>query len=66
MKRNSDFTQGPIMGPLLSFMLPVLFAMLLQAMYGAVDLMIVGKNRFRCFGSALRHRPRPSFRSFSA
>ena len=54
------------MGPLLSFMLPVLFAMLLQAMYGAVDLMIVGKNRFRCFGSALRHCPQPSFRSFSA
>ena len=43
MQRENDFTQGKILGPLLTFMLPVFFAMLLQSMYGAVDLMIVGK-----------------------
>ncbi len=43
MQRENDFTQGKILAPLLRFMLPVFFAMLLQSMYGAVDLMIVGK-----------------------
>lgn len=41
--KNNDFTSGAILPKLLSFMLPVLFAMFLQAMYGAVDLLIVGK-----------------------
>ncbi|MBQ4046285.1 MAG: MATE family efflux transporter [Lachnospiraceae bacterium] len=40
---NNDFTSGAILPKLLRFMLPVLFAMFLQAMYGAVDLLIVGK-----------------------
>ncbi|MBQ5312090.1 MAG: polysaccharide biosynthesis C-terminal domain-containing protein, partial [Oscillospiraceae bacterium] len=40
---NNDFTQGAILPKLLRFMLPVLFAMFLQAMYGAVDLLIVGQ-----------------------
>ncbi len=31
------------MKPLLLFAIPVLFALFLQAMYGAVDLLIVGK-----------------------
>ena len=31
------------MQPLILFALPVLFALFLQAMYGAVDLLIVGK-----------------------
>ena len=43
MARENDFTTGKILGPLLRFMLPVLFAMFLQSMYGAVDLMIVGQ-----------------------
>ena len=41
-----DFTEGKILGPLLMFVLPVLFALFLQAMYGAVDLLVVGK--FAC------------------
>ena len=36
------FTQGRILLPLIRFALPVLAALFLQAMYGAVDLMIVG------------------------
>ena len=40
---DNDFTEGSILPKLLRFMLPVLFAMLLQAMYGAVDLLIVGQ-----------------------
>ena len=38
-----DFTTGPILGPLLRFSLPILLALLIQALYGAVDLLIVGK-----------------------
>ena len=40
--RQNSFTEGKILGPLVRFMLPVLFALCLQAMYGAVDLMVVG------------------------
>ena len=36
MKKQHDFTQGPILPALLKFALPVLLALLLQAMYGAV------------------------------
>ena len=43
MKQTQNFTTGPIFGPLIKFALPVLLAIFLQAMYGAVDLMIVGK-----------------------
>ena len=42
MKENS-FTSGPILSPLIRFAIPVLLALLLQAMYGAVDLLVVGK-----------------------
>ncbi|MGN0682244.1 MAG: MATE family efflux transporter [Oscillospiraceae bacterium] len=41
--KNNDFTSGAILPKLLKFMLPVLFAMFLQAMYGAVDLLVVGQ-----------------------
>lgn len=41
--KNNDFTSGAILSKLLKFMLPVLFAMFLQAMYGAVDLLVVGQ-----------------------
>ncbi len=43
MEKRIDFTSGKIIGPLLQFVAPVLFALFLQSMYGAVDLMIVGK-----------------------
>ncbi len=42
-KNSSDFTTGKILGPLIRFMIPVFLAMFLQAMYGAVDLLIVGQ-----------------------
>ena len=38
-----DFTRGPILGPLLAFSMPILLALFLQALYGAVDLLVVGK-----------------------
>ena len=41
--KNNDFTSGPILSKLFRFMLPVMFAMFLQAMYGAVDLLVVGR-----------------------
>ena len=43
MERNKSFVEGPILPPLLKFTLPVLLALFLQTMYGAVDLMVVGQ-----------------------
>lgn len=40
---SDDFTQGNIAGKLLKFMIPILGALILQAMYGAVDLLVVGQ-----------------------
>ena len=43
MSNQNNFTEGKILGPLLKFAIPVLFALFLQSLYGAVDLMIVGR-----------------------
>lgn len=40
---RSDFTQGNILKKLVSFMMPILGALILQAAYGAVDLLVVGR-----------------------
>ena len=40
---KSDFTQGRILKKLALFMLPILGALVLQATYGAVDLLVVGR-----------------------
>ena len=40
---KSDFTQGGILGKLIPFMVPILGALVLQAAYGAVDLLVVGR-----------------------
>ena len=48
MKTTTDFTQGNIFQKLIQFMLPTLGALVLQAMYGAVDLLVVGR-----FGSSV-------------
>ena len=41
--KNADFTQGSILKKLVAFMIPVLGALILQAAYGAVDLLVVGR-----------------------
>ncbi len=41
--QKTDFTQGSISRKLIAFMLPVLGALILQAAYGAVDLLVVGR-----------------------
>lgn len=43
MNKTQNFTEGKIFSPLIRFALPVLLALFLQAMYGAVDLLIVGQ-----------------------
>lgn len=43
METINDFTRGKILAPLLKFACPVFLALFLQAMYGAVDLLVVGK-----------------------
>lgn len=40
---SDDFTQGNIVTKLIRFMVPILGALILQAMYGAVDLLVVGQ-----------------------
>ncbi len=47
MNDKQDFTTGNIPVKLIQFMVPILGALILQAMYGAVDLLIVGR-----FGTA--------------
>ena len=47
MGTKRTFTEGKILSPLIRFALPVLLALFLQAMYGAVDLLVVGQ-----FGTA--------------
>ncbi len=42
-KQISTFTEGKIFAPLMRFALPVLAALFLQSMYGAVDTLIVGQ-----------------------
>ena len=40
---KADFTQGSILKKLVAFMMPVLGTLILQAAYGAVDLLVVGR-----------------------
>ncbi|MEE8807764.1 MAG: MATE family efflux transporter [Lactimicrobium sp.] len=40
---QGNFTEGKILEPLLAFALPVLLALFLQSLYGAVDLLVVGQ-----------------------
>ena len=39
---QKDFTTGSISKKLIAFMIPILGSLILQAMYGAVDLLVVG------------------------
>ena len=43
MRDKNDFTKGSIVLKLLQFMIPILGALILQAMYGAVDILVVGR-----------------------
>ena len=43
MSTATDFTEGRIFPKLIKFMLPILGALVLQAMYGAVDILGVGQ-----------------------
>ena len=42
LENKNDFTQGSIASKLIKFMIPILGALVLQAMYGAVDILVVG------------------------
>ncbi len=43
MEKTRNLTEGNILGSLLRFALPVLLALFLQALYGGVDLLVVGQ-----------------------
>lgn len=40
---ETDFTKGKIVPALVRFVFPIMFTMLIQSLYGAADLMIVGR-----------------------
>lgn len=42
-KKENSFTEGSVFGSLVRFAVPVLGALILQAAYGAVDLLVVGQ-----------------------
>ena len=56
MNDKTDFTQGSILKKLALFMLPILGALVLQAAYGAVDLLVVGRFGSTAGLSACFHR----------
>ena len=41
--RENAFLTGPILPPLIRFSLPLMLSLLLQGLYGAVDLAVVGR-----------------------
>ncbi len=43
MEQINHFTEGKLFSPFIKFTIPILLAIFLQAMYGAVDLLIVGQ-----------------------
>lgn len=43
MNNNKSFTSGGVLSSLIKFAIPVLVAMFLQSLYGAVDLLVVGQ-----------------------
>lgn len=43
MSDRNNLTQGSVLKTLIRFSLPLLFANIIQALYGAVDLMVIGK-----------------------
>ncbi|MCC8073075.1 MAG: hypothetical protein LIO62_02990 [Clostridiales bacterium] len=42
-KEKSTLVSGSIFAPMMKFMLPVMAATFLQAMYAAVDLLVIGQ-----------------------
>lgn len=42
-KKENSFIEGPVFNSLIKFAIPVLGALILQAAYGAVDLLVVGQ-----------------------
>ena len=43
MERKYNLTEGNILGTLTGFAVPVFFTLFLQALYGGIDLLVVGK-----------------------
>ena len=43
VEKSQNLTQGNILSTLIRFALPVLLALVLQALYGAIDLLVVGR-----------------------
>ncbi len=48
MENNGNFTEGKVLPLLVKFAIPVFFALFLQSLYGAVDLLVVGQFATTC------------------
>ena len=57
MKSTEAFTEGRILSSLLRFAVPVLFSLFLQALYGGVDLLVVGQFASTSDVSGVAFRP---------
>ena len=65
-KKEVSFVEGPIFQSLIRFALPVLGALILQAAYGAVDLLVVGwfgdaSKQLHADGNIYHHQPYDGF-----
>ena len=62
-KKEVSFVEGPIFQSLIRFALPVLGALILQAAYGAVDLLMVGWfcEQLQPDGNPYHHQPCDGF-----
>ena len=43
MKQEQNLTEGPVLKTLLAFTVPFIIANVIQALYGAVDLFVIGR-----------------------
>ena len=43
LSHSVDFTNGPIAGKMLKFALPLMFSSILQLLFNAADIIVVGK-----------------------
>lgn len=43
MEQSKKLTEGNILGTLMRFAIPIFLSLLLQALYGGVDLLVVGQ-----------------------
>ena len=44
-EKKKDYTEGPMLGKIILFMLPVMFTGIIQLLYNAADMVVVATGR---------------------